>query len=233
MLYSGNILYDPGVELHVGNGVTFDYHPETWEAQTGAQHYVIPRIDVTKPYGQVWPNGDAVDYQDIAQWMQHTEPMVLTNTASDSAWHVTRDSPYAGKFSLVWWRWDASAAHGGNGHPGGLCIQGPGLPPGYSARVTDGALVTWSLKTKVVSAHTSGTPSANLFLYLYSFSGTPVSATTSGAYQTLTSSYETLSVSTRAPRGSYFVRCGIVFSGSPTGGLCATFVDSGILSVER
>ena len=79
VLYAGNILYDPGFEIFVQNaGPTF--LKPGWEDHTGASIYALPRLDLSSPTGQVWPNGDYVNRKDIAQWAQYTEPYVLQQT---------------------------------------------------------------------------------------------------------------------------------------------------------
>lgn len=228
-LRAGNLLYDPGLELYIGNAVA-SYDWRDWEAKVGHHHYALPRFSFDRPYGQYWPDNSDVAYVDIAQWMQHTEPYVCNDTASDSAWHVTTADPNLGTFSLVWWRWDASTKYGGAGVPGGLCIQAPGLPQGYSGRAHAGDLVTFSAKVRVTIPRT-GVPTVVPYLYFFNEAGSPTLGTATAPF-TLTELYTEPTVSSSAPGGTYWFRAGMVFKGTDVVPYCSTLVDSGLLSVE-
>jgi len=226
-LRAGNLLYDPGLELYVGNAVGSYWH-EDWDDKVAHHHYALPRFDPARPYAQYWPDGSDVAYWDIAQWMQHTEPYVVNDLTTDSAWHVTRVKPYLGDFHLTWWDWQASARYGGNGVPGGLCIQAPGLPPGYAGRAQAGDKVTWSVWSMVTD--TQGSPQIVLFLYFFAKPGAPIVGVVTVA-SNLTTSYAEYTVSASAPGNTYFIRCGLLWTGTGARGT-NVYVDTGTLSVE-
>lgn len=226
-LRAGNLLYDPGLELFIGNAVG-SYDWRDWDAKVGHHHYALPRFSFTRPYGQYWPDSSDVAYVDIAQWVQHTGPYECDDQVVDSAWHVTSARPNLGDFSLVWWRWDAAAKYGGEAAPGALAIQAPGLPQGYSGRARSGDIVTFSAKVAVTIQ--VGDPTAVPYLYFFNKRGTPTLGTATSSFL-LTDSYTEPTVSSVAPGGTYWFRAGLVFKGS-TLSYCSTLVDSGLLSVE-
>jgi hypothetical protein len=244
ILYSGNILYDPGFELFVQNAAPTFLKPG-WEEWTGATTYVLPRFDLTSSTGQRWPNGDEVHIKDIAQWSQFTEPYEINeNTREMSAWQVVRrertvppapdnpldfstiQGPKLGVFMARWYDWTSSENFPfGNGIPGGLLIQGPGMPPGYSGRTEPGALITWALHTWL----TEGTGTMDLCLIFYTQDGAPIFTTQSAI--AITTTKTEYSITSNSPGGSYFMRACATFRGAGTKGQILA-VDTALLAVE-
>lgn len=246
ILYAGNILYDPGFELFVQNAAP-TFYKDGWSAHTGSNCYVLPRFDIAKTTtGQVWPTGDEVSYFDVAQWSQYTEPYELAGDERQaSAWFVVRREvpathpggatdttdiigPNLGVFLARWYDWQSSADYTlGNGVPGGLLIQGPGMPPGYSARTEPGALITWSVYSWLLGA--SGDPTIDLSITFYTQAGIPLVSVVGSS--SLTSSKTEYSVSSNSPGGSYFIRAAATFRGTAPRDTVLN-VDSGLLGVE-
>jgi len=239
-LYSGNILYDGGVELFVGNAVeSLSIHE--WNDRTGEDHFTLPVYDDSCPNRQKWPNGDCVSYYDLSQWVTLGAPYTVTGGLLDAAWHVTRLDPFLGKFCMAWWRWN----RGVGGNPLSLMVLSPGLPGGYSARVDGGDLVTWSVRAQIydysppipsIYAGAGGSPQISPMLYYYDIDG---NALVGGGdyYQALGLSYSEYSYQTSAPSGSYFVRAMVAFTaGTPSAyndnNAPMALVDSGVLSIE-
>jgi len=239
-LLSGNILYDPGVELFVGNTVgTLEHH--VWNERTGEDHFTLPTYDDSCPERQSWPNGTCLDYWDVSQWVSIGTPYTVTGDVSDSAWHVTRLVPYAGSFCMVWWRW----SRGLFGNPLSLMAQSPGLPGGYTARVDSGDLVTWSVRARIYDYNvtgggivdgSAGGPTISPFVYYYTKGG---DAIVGGGdyYQSLTTSFTEHSYQSTAPSGAYFIRTMVAFvattpSAYTLGNDPMVLVDSGVLSIE-
>jgi hypothetical protein len=245
-LYSGNILYDPGVELFAGNAVgdyaaepnvlrkneaTGRYEPalRNWQETIGVGPYVLPRFDPTADVGQVWPSGEDVSYWDIAQWMQLGGLYNVDGTPNDPCWVVTRVDSYLGDHCMAWFQWTSDETYN---VPAPLVVQAPGLPGGYSARVIVGDRITWSVYHKQIGTPPGWAWAITLFLYFYQQSGNSILATqtrTSLTGNQLTWTERTLS--SFAPPGSYFVRAGVGFEGSP-GRQATPMVDSGTLSIE-
>jgi hypothetical protein len=245
ILFAGNILYDPGFEIFVQNAAPTFLKPG-WSAHVGSDSYVLPRFDINRqPTGQRWPNGDTVSYFDVAQWSQYTEPYILGSTKykdtyDSSAWFVVRREvpgetdwqtplgPNLGVWMARWYGWQTSANYPlGNGVPGGLLIQGPGMPPGYSGRTEPGAFITWGVNAWVLPA--SGSPVMDLGITFYTQSGNPVHTVTKA--NSLTTSKTAYSLSSNTPGGSYFIRAFATFRGTGTVSTLLQ-VDSGILGVE-
>ena len=219
ILYAGNILYDPGFELFVQNAAPTFLKPG-WENHTGATVYALPRFDLDSPTGQRWPNGDYVDIKDIAQWAQYTEPYELAdNEREASVWFVVRreapdldyttdKGPKLGVWMARWYDWSSSGLYAfGNSLPGGLVIQGPGMPAGYSGRTEAGAFITWALHAWVSPAEASET--MDLCIQFYKQDGTPVYSTQNSYTVTTTKTEHTLTSFT--PGGSYFMRVCVTF----------------------
>lgn len=243
-LYSANILYDPGVELFVGNAAA-TYEGSVWQSKTGLRRYTIPCYDPTKSYSQVWPNGDAVAYKDISQWvaLKATPTGYAVDGSVDSAaWHVSRYAPFVGTYHLVWDNWRS----GPLGNPVPLMAQGPGLPGGYSARVDPGDDVTFSVYCALWayaeeglsnSWSNAGDLTASSVLYFYDQSGTLIVG--SGNYYGAIDKYDSFSIHSHtaiAPVGSYFVRAFVAFTANTPSELDEfldpfLIVDGGILSV--
>lgn len=243
ILYAGNILYDPGFEIFVQNAAPTFLKPG-WSAHTGSDSYVLPRFDITRtPTGQRWPNGDTVSYFDVAQWSQYTEPYAFNESSArdSSCWLVVRREvpgetdwqeilgPNLGVFMARWYGWSASDAFPlGNGVPGGLLIQGPGMPPGYSGRTEAGALITWGLSVWALP-DPFGTAFIDLGLTFYTQSGTPLHTVVQST--ALTDTKAALSFSSNTPGNSYFMRAFCTFRGTASRSTLVQ-VDSGILGVE-
>lgn len=252
VLYAGNILYDPGFELFVQNAAPTFLKPG-WSAHTGTNVYALPRFDINAERGQVWANGDEVSHFDIAQWSQYTEPygfQAITpgyDERQSSAWFVIRREvpasqgthggasdttdiigPNLGVFLARWYGWDCSADYPfGNGVPGGLLIQGPGMPAGYSGRTEPGALITWSFHCWILGPYTD--PVLDLCLTFYTQDGSPVhTVVTSNALNNTKTEY---SLSSNTPGGSYFMRACATFRGTASSAAMVN-VDSGLLGVE-
>lgn len=238
-LLSGNILYDPGVELFIGNAVeSLVIHD--WNDRTGEDHFTLPVYDDACTDRQRWPNGDCVSYYDLAQWVSLGSPYTVTGDLLDSAWHVTRLDPFLGDFCMAWWRWN----RGSFGNPLTLLVLSPGLP-GYSARVEGGDLVTWSVRAQIydyappspsIFTGSAGDPTISPLLYYYDQDGNTIVGGGS-YYQTLGLSYAEHSYQTTAPSGSYFVRAMIAFVANIPNAYTdfdapTVLVDSGILSIE-
>lgn len=232
-LYSGNILYDPGVELFVGNAVG-SWSRWDWIDRTGNPTFMLPNYEPTCEYNQIWPNDDCVTYWDIAQWVSQGSSYTPDGGVDTVSWNVTRDDPFLGDFAMAFWRW----SKGPGGNPLNLMIQAPGLPGGYSARVQSGDNVAFSARVRVHPPQPYATecdPRVSVMLYYYNQSGTPIVGG-GNHYQTLTTSYQERSYTTIAPGGSYFVRAFLSFTAQDPAELAlhdpAVLVDSGVLSVE-
>lgn len=135
--------------------------------------------------------------------------------------------PKLGRWLLRWYDWQASSYYGGSGTPGGLMIQSPGLPGGYSARADAGDLVTWSAWSWVST--TEGTPALDMVVTYYTQGGSPIaSSLTSGDLAISKTEY---TVTGNCPGGTYFLRCHIGFRGV---GARSTLlnVDTGTLGLE-
>ena len=237
-LYSGNILYDPGAELFVGNAVG-SYHYEAWSDRTGMRHYTLPVFDPTCDVtSQRWPNGDCVTYWDISQWVA-VGSYAPTGRQDSSAWHVGRFFPNLGDYSIIWHDWP----RGPGGNPMMLMVQAPGLPGGYSARVEPGDLVTFSANARVWGdAYTGyaqlGDPTISTLLWFYTKTGTLIVG--SGDYYVpLTTTYTANIHEATAPSGTYFVRAMLAFTASTPSDFDQTLmyypaalIDSGVLSIE-
>ena len=239
VLYAGNILYDPGFELFVQNGGPTSLKPG-WSDHTGSNVYVLPRFDITKPMGQRWPNGDAVTYYDVAQWAQLTEPYQLYDDVREaSAWfvvrreasdldHTTFRGPKLGIWMARWYNWNSSGAFtGGNSLPGGLIIQSPGLPAGYSGRTETGALITWKVHCWLTNV--TGSPIMDLSITFYKQDGTPLYVAQSE--NNLTTSKTEYSVQSWSPSDSYFLRAILTFRGTNSSASMVQ-VDTATLGVE-
>lgn len=245
ILYAGNILYDPGFEIFVQNAAPTFLKPG-WSDWIGSDAYVLPRFDITRePTGQRWPSGNTVSYFDVAQWSQYTEPYEFGSTKykdtyESSAWFVVRREvpsetdftttigPNLGVFVARWYGWTTSGYYPlGNSVPGGLLIQGPGMPPGYSGRTEPGALITWGVTSWVIPS--SGSPVIDLGLTFYTQSGSPVHTVVSSS--NLTTTKTDYSLSSNTPGGSYFMRAFVTFRGAGSSSTVLQ-VDSGILGVE-
>lgn len=238
VLYSGNILYDPGFELFVGNAVG-SFLKVDWEAEIGSTTFVLPRFDINSPTGQRWPDGTYVEHDDIAQWAQYTEPYALgDNNREGSHWQVIRREasdldfttirgPNLGKWMARWYDWTSSGNEPfGNSVPGGLVIQGPGMPAGYSGRTEAGALISWSYYAWV----DQGTGAEmDLCLQFYTQDGTPIFVVTNS--HTLDTTKTEYSLTSNSPGGSYFMRACSSFRGVGGRGMMLQ-VDTGTLSVE-
>lgn len=244
ILYSGNILYDPGFELFVGNAVG-SYLKKPWIADTGSTTFTLPRFDITRPLGQRWHNGDSVTYDDVAQWAQYTEPYEqFDDNREASHWQVIRREapptgqdldfttirgPKLGKWLARWYDWQSSGDYAfGNSVPGGLVIQGPGMPAGYSGRTEPGALIGWGFWIWKNGAGL-GDEIVDLCLTFYNQSGFPVRTVTTA--NNITETKTEISLSSNSPPGSYFMRACCTFRGVGTRDLMVN-VDTGILSVE-
>lgn len=239
-LHSGNILYDGGNELFVGNAVeSLSIHE--WNSRTGEDHFTLPRYNDSCPNRQSWPNGDCVSYYDLSQWVTLGVSYTVNGTVLDAAWHVTRLDTFLGDYCMAWWRWN----RGNNSNPLSLMIQSPGLSSGYSARVDGGDLVTWSVRAQIynysppgvsIFEGAAGNPTISPMLYYYNKEGNLIVGGGS-YYQALGLSYAEHSYQTTAPSGSYFVRAIVAFVAdapnvytdfdAPT-----VLVDSGVLSIE-
>ena len=240
LLCAGNVLYDPGFEIYVGNAVG-SFLKVDWEAHAAAASmFYLPRFSINSSTGQRWESGVEVDLKDIAQWSQYTEPLNLNDSVREaSGWHIVRREaadldfstfrgPKLGKWMARWYDWRSSGNYPlGNSIPGGLLIQSPGLPAGYSARTTDGATIDWSIHAWVTE--TTGTPAMDLCLQFYKQDGTPIFSTTNG--HTLTTSKSEYTLTSNSPGGSYFLRACVTFRGA---GHRATMlqVDTGTLGIE-
>ncbi len=244
LLCAGNILYDPGFELFVGNAVG-SFLKRPWETQVGSASFVLPRFDIGLSTGQRWPNGDTVDIKDIAQWSQYTEPYVLDdNNREGSVWEVVRREappsgqdldftsprgPFLGKWMARWYGWTTSGLHPfGNSIPGGLLIQSPGLPAGYSARTTDGALIDWSFYCWK-SEDGVGDEILDLCLQFYTQSGTPIFSAVKS--HTLTTTKAEYTMQSNSPGGSYFIRACATFRGTGNRSMMIQ-VDTGTLGID-
>lgn len=234
-LYSGNILYDPGVELFVGNAVgSWSIH--NWLHRTGNRTFMLPNFNDTCDYWQNWPNKDCVTYWDIAQWVSNGADYAPNGGIDSVSWAVTRADPYLGDFSMAWWRW----SEGPGRNPMPLLVQAPGLPGGYSARVQAGDSVAFSVRSKMypdLPYVDDCQPKISVLLYYYNQAGTAIVGG-GNHYQALTrSSYGDYEYTTIAPSGSYFVRAFAAFTASNPGAFGpandpSVLVDSGVLSVE-
>jgi len=255
ILFSGNILYDPGFELFVGNAVG-SYFTGPWEIRTGSRSFVLPRFDIDlTTTGQRWPNDTQVDIKDIAQWSQYTEPYNIDspfrpgesqNIRESSAWQVIRREsppswhdldftsprgPKLGLWMARWYDWQSSANFPlGNAVPGGLLIQGPGMPAGYSGRTQPGALITWGFFCWLSGGPSPTDETLDLCVQFYSQSGTPIFTTVNS--NALTTSKTEYILSSFSPPGSYFVRACCSFRGTGTRAMMVQ-VDTGRLGVER
>lgn len=238
ILFAGNILYDPGFELFVQNAGALGILKPEWEAHTGATTYVLPRFDLSSPTGQRWPNGDPVDIKDIAQWSQFTEPYEIADDVREaSAWMVVRreksdldfstnKGPFLGKWMARWYDWTSSDNYSfGNGIPGGLLIQSPGLPAGYSARTEPGALITWAVHSWL----SESTATMDLCLIFYTQSGNPIFS--KAAAKTLTTTKTEHTLSSNSPGGSYFIRACLTLRGAGTQSMMLN-MDTALLGVE-
>lgn len=244
ILFAGNILYDPGFELFVQNAAPTFLKPG-WEEWTGASSYILPRFDINSPTGQRWPNGDFVDRKDIAQWAQFTEPYELASNVRDaSVWFVTRREagaglghttqwgPNLGIWMARWYDWTSSANFPfGNSVPGGLIIQGPGMPAGYSGRTEPGALITWGLYAWLADG-SEETQTMDLAVQFFTQAGNPI-ITVQNAF-TLNTTKTFSSISSNSPGGSYFIRAFVTFRPASTARARETIlaIDSGLLGVE-
>ena len=239
VLYAGNILYDPGFEIYVQNAAPNFLKP-AWEEHTGATTYVLPRLDLASPTGQRWPNGDYVDRKDIAQWAQYTEPYEIADDIRQmSAWQVVRreaadldyttaKGPKLGVWMARWYDWSSSGNYAfGNSLPGGLIIQGPGMPGGYSGRTENGALITWS--SHVWLSESEANQTMDLCIQFYKQDGTPLYSTQDAFTVTTTKTEHT--ISSNSPGGSYFMRVCITFRVS-TNKTAMVQVDTATLGVE-
>jgi hypothetical protein len=239
VLYSGNILYDPGFELFVQNAAPTFLKPG-WSDWTGSNCYLLPRFDINAERGQVWPNGDEVSYYDIAQWAQLSEPYVIADDVREaSAWFVVRREafdldfstirgPKLGKFMARWYNWNSSALYpGGNSIPGGLVIQGPGMPPGYSGRTEVGAFITWAVHCWVTFV--TADPTMDLVITFYKQDGSPIHTVNSS--HTLTNTKDEYVLQSWTPGGSYFMRTSVTFRGSNSSSSMVQ-VDTARLGVE-
>jgi hypothetical protein len=236
-LLSGNILYDPGVELFIGNTVgTLEHH--VWNERTGEDHFTLPTFDDSCGFRQSWPNGSCLSYWDQSQWVSLGTPYRVTGDVSDSAWHVTRLNPFLGQLSMVWWRWSKGAF----GNPLSLMVLSPGLPGGYSARVEPGDLITWSVRARIYDYEANilngaaGDPTISPFMFYYTKSGTPIVGG-GDYYQPMDTDYTEYSYQASAPSGSYFLRAMVAFvannpSAYTLGNDPILLVDSGVLSIE-
>ena len=237
-LLSGNILYDPGVELFIGNTVgTLEHH--VWNERTGEDHFTLPTFDDSCEYRQSWPNGSCLNYFDQSQWVSLGTPYRVTGDVSDSAWHVTRLDPYLGDLSMVWWRWSKGAYQ----NPLSLLVLSPGLAGGYSARVNAGDLLTWSVRSRIYDydspptiTGSAGDPTISPFMFYYTESGSLIVGG-GDYYQSLTTDYAEYSYQATAPSGSYFLRAMVGFvannpSAYTLGNDPILLVDSGVLSIE-
>ena len=233
-LYSGNILYDPGVELFVGNAVGF-WSIHKWKDHTGNRTFMLPNFDALCEYWQRWPNTDCVTYWDIAQWVSVGSGYTPNGGIDTVSWNVTRADPYLGDFSMSWWRW----SEGPGGNPMSLMVQAPGLPGGYSARVESGDRVTFSVRSKMypnLPFADDCQPKISVMLYYYNKAGSTIVGG-GNYYQTLTLTYAQFLYDTIAPSGAYFVRALCAFTASNPSTLTlandpSVLVDSGVLSVE-
>lgn len=255
-LYSGNTMYDPGADLFVGNAVG-EYAPRlsfrkilqysddpqdplrAWSQVTGISPYTLPRFDPDAEVGQVWPSGEDVSYYDIAQWMQLGGTYNATGRRSDAAWKVTREDAYAGRYSMVWRWWWADQSYLS---PAPLCVQAPGLPGGYSARVVNGDRVTFGTWARIAGVYStgvggvwySGTPELIYALTFYTQAGGAIAtyqqaydmhgATQPYAHNPVTSrppwvQWNWYSISTVAPPSSYFVRATVNWIGEVRGNI--------------
>lgn len=245
VLYAGNILYDPGFEIFVQNAAPTFLKPG-WSAHTGSNVYALPRFDINATRGQVWPNGNEVSHFDIAQWAQYTEPYGFSGIGpnfderNSSAWFVTRREvpsetdtstilgPKAGVFLARWYDWTCSNLYPfGNGVPGGLLIQGPGMPAGYSGRTEPGALITWSVWTWILGPYTD--PVIDLCLQFFKQNGDPILSIVSS--YSINATKTERQVQSNSPGGSYFMRACATFRGVASNSSILN-VDSGLLGVE-
>ena len=255
ILFSGNILYDPGFELFVGNAVE-SYFTEPWVVRTGSRSFVLPRFDISlTTTGQRWPNDDQVAIKDIAQWSQYTEPYDIfspfrpgesQNIRESSAWQVIRREsppswhdldfssprgPKLGKWMARWYDWQSSDNFPfGNAVPGGLLIQGPGMPAGYSGRTQPGALITWGFHAWLSGGSVTTDETLDLCIQFYKKDGTPIFSTSNS--HSLTTSKTEYILSSNSPGGSYFMRACCSFRGTGTRAMMLQ-VDTGRLGVER
>lgn len=257
LLYSGNILYDPGFELFVGNAVG-SYEVEKWDDRTGTRTYTLPIYDPSCDLTQRWPNGDCVDYYDLAQWVavdslatyatdfDATRNPPVRGTVETGAWRVAgvwnptvQWDTFLGTYHLVWDRWTS----GPGGNPATLMILSPGIP-GYSARVEGGALVTWSVRSRAwgrTQALTetwadTGDPSISVMLYFYNEAGTLLVGG-GDYYNALTETYTEWSYQATAPSGAWYIRAMVAFTALTPSEFGETIdptclVDSGVLSIE-
>ena len=241
ILFAGNILYDPGFEIFVGNAAG-SFLKDRWVQHTGSTTFILPRFDISRPYGQRWPNGDDVSLFDIAQWAQYTEPYSLRdNEREGSHWQVIRREapdldlstargPNLGKWMARWYDWQSSGQDAfGNSVPGGLVIQSPGLPGGFSGRTEEGALIEWSFYCWKSEAGV-GDEKLDLCLQFYKQDGTPIFVAVST--HTLTTTKTEFSLASNSPGGSYYIRACSSFRGTGTSGMMV-MVDTGTLGVEK
>ena len=235
-LYSGNILYDPGVELFVGNAVG-SYSIHRWRDHTGNRTFMLPNYEPLCDFAQIWPNDDCVTYWDIAQWVSQGGGYAPDGGLDSLSWNVTRVDPYLGDYAMAWWRW----TEGPGGNPLSLMIQAPGLPGGYSARVQPGDDVAFSVRSKMypdIEFAEGGEPKISVLLYYYNQSGGTIVGGGSFYEAILSSAYTEYSYVTVAPSGAYFVRAFVSFTAdnpsvwAPPGSDPSVLVDSGVLSVE-
>lgn len=250
-LRSLNLLYDPGLELFMGNAVEH-WGNDEWVARTGSNQFTLPVYDPTCDYGQRWPSGECVRYWDIAQWSQLGEPYEPGGANTKSAWIAERIDPYLGKFHLVWCKWDATSYHGGDGNPRPLMIQAPGLPPGYSARVEPGDISSWSIQTRIEGMRKKDSvPTCTMSLFYYDETGSTIVGFQETANLAMHDQnqyddvpYEEMRVDATAPSGAYFMRAIAQFYEPEGWGVTGTLgvdlqdnflpslhVDSGVLSV--
>jgi hypothetical protein len=245
-LYSGNIMYDPGLELYVGNAVgsyrVSDWfrgwwnrmdisRMRSWWTTIGSTTFTLPRFDATAPIGQRWPNSIPVDYYDIAQWGQLGGTYTpATGTVDDAAWRVGMFDPYAGRYHLYWNRFQADTSYG---VPAPLYVQAPGLPGGYSARVIPSDLVTWEASVRITAPwKTWGTVVTGFVLTFYTKSGTAILSTTTTWTSTANAPYQIRSLASFCPPNSYFVRASMYWRLDSPGQDHILCVDGGILAVE-
>ena len=143
--------------------------------------------------------------------------------------YTTNKGPNLGIWVARWYDWTSSSNYPfGNGIPGGLLIQGPGMPPGYSGRTEPGAFITWELTTWFVS-NTQTTGTMDMCLHFYRQDGTPILVRQSE--KTVTETKTAFSISSNSPGGSYFIRACVTYRGTGTKD-CIMAVDSGLLGVE-
>lgn len=247
-LYSGNIMYDPGFELFVGNALgTFKNDPDfggdwadqprDWETTTGVRPYYLPRFNPFTNIGQMWPNDEDVSYFDIAQWGTLGGSYDVVGQYGDSGWRVTRVDPYAGRWHVIYAPWGADSTYG---IPPPLYVQAPGLPGGYSARVKPGDLITFTVWMNFQGhvAYFPVYPIAVLSFYNQSGDGI-VSAQKRWSLGTDSDwtnrlydlGYKSYTIQATAPPNSYFLRAQMGFRPGGEHPMVTT-VDAGILSIE-